>query len=221
MTTERDRHEAVIVDYGLGNLYSVKRALERVGTDVVISSERRVIEEADRLVLPGVGAFGDGMRHLRELDLVSPLNAYVASGRPVLGVCLGMQLLMSESEEFGIHKGLDVIAGRVVRLQSPAGSDRHKVPHIGWNSLHHPPGAPANPWEGTVLRKLDDGVFMYFLHSYVVVPEDPALCIALTRYGHDRFCSAIRQGNVSGVQFHPERSGEEGLAIYRSFIGEG
>lgn len=210
----------VIVDYGVGNLFSVERALKKIGSSrVVISNDRSVILDADRLVLPGVGAFGDGMRNLAELGLVSAIADYAASGRPVLGVCLGMQLLMSVSEEFGTHEGLDLVPGRVTQLQPPA--DLHfKVPQIGWNSLNLPNGQAVqqDPWKETVLRDLEEGSFMYFLHSYIVVPDDPGVCTAMTAYGHDRFCSVLRQGNISGVQFHPERSAENGLSIYRSFI---
>jgi glutamine amidotransferase len=166
-----------------------------------------------------VGAFGDGMNNLRELGLVSVVKRFANSGRPILGVCLGMQLLMSESEEFGVHEGLDIVSGKVARFQ-PEGSVRHKIPLIGWNSLELPDGdyVKEGMWRGTVLSNLNEGAFMYFLHSYVAVPDDLALRLAITQYGHAWFCSALKQENVTGVQFHPERSGEEGLSIYKSFV---
>lgn len=210
----------VIVDYGLGNLFSVQRALNKIGvSDSVISSEKAAIENADRLILPGVGAFGDGMDNLRKRDLVSSIRSYAESGRPLLGVCLGMQLIMSESEEFGVHEGLNLVPGRVVRLQAHE-EERAKIPQIGWNSLHAPDEKSSHrgPWNKTVLSGVEEGAFMYFLHSYMVVPHDSKACLATTQYGGNRFCSVLRQGNMTGVQFHPERSGPVGLRIYRNFV---
>ena len=212
--------KVLIVDYGLGNLLSVERALRRLGVHPAISADALAISQADRLVLPGVGAFGEGMANLRQRNLISSMQAFADSGRPILGICLGMQLLMSESEEFGQHRGLDLVKGKVVRLRLPQPGDRFKVPHIGWNGLQVPPerGAGTGGWEQTCLRGLRERSFMYFVHSYVVVTEQPDRRLAVTQHGYDTFCSALKQGNITGLQFHPERSGEEGLEIYRSFV---
>ena len=210
----------VIVDYGLGNLFSVERALRKVGaSNIKLSFENSDIERAGKLVVPGVGAFGDGMRNLRERGIVSALQAYARSGRPVLGVCLGMQLIMSQSEEFGLHEGLDLIPGKVRRLDSNR-DERLKIPHIGWNSLHgsHGPAKGDGLWQGTLLEGIDEGSSMYFIHSYVVVPDDPDVPIAVTKYGNDTYCSVFRRDNITGAQFHPELSGEDGLHIYHNFV---
>jgi glutamine amidotransferase len=208
------------VDYGLGNLFSVQRALHRVGSpNPIISNQKGDVESAGYLILPGVGAFGDGMNNLRRLGLVPIINDYAASGRPLLGVCLGMQLIMTESEEFGHHKGLDLLPGRV-RLLRPGSDRRFKVPHIGWNSLlpPHREVDPEQAWQGTILSEIPNDSFMYFVHSYVVAPDDPAINIASTRYGEDEYCSVLKSGNITAAQFHPELSGEDGLSIYRSFL---
>lgn len=215
-------HAVAIVDYGLGNLFSVERALKKIGvSDVVISCDRDVLEQAHRLILPGVGAFGEGMNHLRELDLVAVIRDYALSGRPILGVCLGLQLFLSESYEFGLHRGLDLVQGRVEGLR-PGEDSKLKVPHIGWSSLKVPPGREAaeKVWQNSILNGLGESSYMYFLHSFVVIPEDPRVCIATTWYGRDTFCSVLKRGNITGVQFHPERSGEDGLNIYRNFMKE-
>ncbi|MCL0053824.1 imidazole glycerol phosphate synthase subunit HisH [Dehalococcoidia bacterium] len=212
----------VVVDYGLGNLFNVRRALEKIGvSDTVISDDKKAIENAKGLILPGVGAFGDGMNNLRERGMVPVIQEYAQSGRPILGVCLGMQLIMSTSEEFGIHQGLDLVAGRVRRLQ-PSGDGPNKVPHIGWNSLHvyGEQGGPESQsqWGDSVLCDIKKGAYMYFVHSFVVDPEDPDVPVATTHYANDVFCSVLKQGNITGVQFHPELSGETGLNIYRKFM---
>ena len=147
------------------------------------------------------------------------IKEFAASGRPILGVCLGMQLIMSRSEEFGRHEGLDLVPGEV-RLLQPAAERRFKVPHIGWNLLDAPDGkmSAEQQWQGTVLRGLAKSSYMYFVHSYVVAPEDPSIIIAVTRYGADEYCSVFRSGNITGAQFHSELSAEDGLSIYRSFV---
>lgn len=209
-----------IVDYGLGNLFSVQRALERVGaSDAFISDQKSDIQNADRLILPGVGAFKDGMRKLHSLGLVSVIQEYAATGKPVLGVCLGMQLLMSNSEEFGLHDGLDLLSGKVRQL-APGQDRRFKVPHIGWNSLHGSFGGSDNEqqWQGTILKDVSAGSFMYFVHSFVVEPDDQEIVTALTQYGQDEYCSVLNSGNITGAQFHPELSGEDGLSLYRNFV---
>jgi len=208
-----------IVDYGLGNLYSVKHACGHVGLDAVITSSPGDILAADAVILPGVGAFGDAMSTLRRLGLPEVIKAFAVSGRPLVGICLGMQLLMSRSEEFGSHPGLDIVPGSVVRLRDPvAGGRRLKVPQIGWNGILRARGhgrAP-DPWAGTLLDGIEDAEPVYFVHSYVVQPADPDVVLSTTRYGSWEFCSALKRGNVVACQFHPERSGPEGLRMYRN-----
>ncbi len=208
--------KTVIVDYGVGNLYSVQSALKRVGDPAKVSNNKEEILHADRLVLPGVGAFESGMKHLTEYGLVDAVKNYAGSGKPLLGICLGMQLLLSRSEENGLHSGLDLIRGRVIRLKPGDPGDHYKIPQIGWNSLK--PSSSGPSWEGSVLEGLEKDPFMYFVHSYRVVPEDTRDALALTVYGSNEFCSVVRHKNITGCQFHPERSGEAGLKIYANFI---
>jgi glutamine amidotransferase len=222
------RPRAAVVDYELGNLFSAWHACENAGFDAVITSSVPDILAADAVVLPGVGAFGDAMSTLRRLGLVAPLEKVAASGRPLVGVCLGMQLLMSESHEFGRHEGLGIIPGRVMRFDRPLSrvGEPLKIPHVGWNricALRQRTGAggpdsagESNPWAGSPLEGLAEGEYMYFVHSYYVEPEEPSVVLATTRYGHIEFCSSLFTGNISGCQFHPERSGPQGLKIYRN-----
>lgn len=206
-----------IVDYGMGNLFSVEQACTRAGLAAQITSARDVVLRADAVILPGIGAFGDAMATLRRLDLVDSLIETAASGKPLVGICLGMQLLMDESDEFGPHAGLGLIAGRVVRLepQRPGGA-QIKVPQVCWNRLHRVPGGDAKQWDRALLSGLPDGVFMYFVHSFCVVPRDPTIRVAVTKYGAAEFCSVFRAGNVFGFQGHPERSGPDGLCVYQN-----
>lgn len=212
--------EVAIIDYGLGNLYSVKHACTHVGLRARITSIPEEILQADAAILPGVGAFGDAMATLRRLDLVGVIRDFVAAGRPLLGICLGMQLLMSESEEFGPHKGLGIIQGAVARFANPrSGERRLKVPQIGWNGVYWGPptrGDAAGPWSDTLLQGLDDGEPMYFVHSYVVQPADPGTHLSRSSYGDFEFCSSVQYRSVTACQFHPERSGPQGLRIYRN-----
>lgn len=203
----------LVVDYGLGNLFSLTRALRAVGAaDVAVSGERSALEAAEKVILPGVGAFGDGMDGLKERGLVEPLRDFAASGRPLLGICLGLQLLFDESEEFGRHPGLGVIPGRCVPFQR--GPER-KVPHVGWSAVR-----PEAPWEGTLLRGLSARPELYFVHSYFVVPADPGHRLAATDYEGQEFCAVARRGRVTGCQFHPEKSSAPGLAILKNFVEE-
>lgn len=204
--------EAAIVDYGLGNLYSVKHACGHVGLQAEITSSKEAIANARVVILPGVGAYGDAMATLHRLDLVSVLKDIAASGKPLIGICLGVQLLMTESFEFGRHKGLGIIEGQVVPFDQPREGERMlKVPQIGWNRVWHPENAR---WEDTLLNGVADGEYMYFVHSYIVQPEDPAVILSMSRYGQIEFCSSVQCGNVFACQFHPERSGAAGLKVY-------
>ena len=206
-----------IVDYSLGNLFSVQNACARVGLRAMITCKKDDILAADAVILPGVGAFGDAMANLHKLDLVSPLRDLAARDAPLIGICLGQQLLMSESSEFGNHRGLGIFEGRVVRFDRPHGPDRIlKVPQVGWNRLHLPLAAKRDAWHGSPLAGLLDGAFMYFVHSFHVQPANDDVILSTTRYGHIEFCSSLRRGNVLAFQFHPERSGDQGLRIYHN-----
>ena len=199
-----------IVDYRLGNLFSVKHACERAGIPSTITSSKKEILQASAVILPGVGAFGDAMDSLNQLDLVEPLRDLVASHKPLIGICLGMQLLMTESFEFGRHSGLGMIEGQVVGFRDPREGDvRLKVPHVGWNRIHS-----AAPWTGTLLDGIADAEYMYFVHSYTVQPVEPSIVLSTSVYGQIKFCSTLRLDNLYGCQFHPERSGQAGLKIY-------
>ncbi|MBI4370968.1 MAG: imidazole glycerol phosphate synthase subunit HisH [Elusimicrobia bacterium] len=208
-----------ILDYGVGNLFNVRRALDHVGAASAILRDPKAILRADKLVLPGVGAFEAGIARLRRDGLDRVVRDFRKTGRPILGICLGMQLLMTESEENGLHAGLGIVPGRVVRFRPPLpGRAPFKIPQIGWNSLEPARRAKGDPWRGTVLEGLPAGVSMYFVHSYRVQVADGADSLAVTAFGRDRFTSVLRRGNVSGCQFHPERSGDAGLALLRNFV---
>ncbi len=201
-----------VIDYGVGNLHSVFKALGEVGAAAHLTGEPREVERAERLVLPGVGAFADGMAGLGRRNLVPALREYFARGRPFLGICLGMQMLLTESEEFGSHQGLDVIPGKVALIPR---TSNLKVPHMGWNSLRPPPN---RTWSGTVLETTPPGTLVYFVHSYTVVPDREEDRLADALYGDCRVAAAIQRGNVLGFQFHPEKSGPTGLAMLASFL---
>lgn len=209
--------KAAVVDYGLGNLFSIARACRQAGMDVVVTAQKQEIIDADVVILPGVGAFGDAMGTLRRLDLVGVLRDVASSNKLLIGICLGIQLLMSESYEFGVHKGLGIVEGPVLRLENPR--EDHgilKVPQVQWNRIFRQTTRTPDLWEGTPLAGLDDGEFMYFVHSFIVQPSDPSVIASLSRYGHIEFCSSLRWRNVFACQFHPERSGIAGLRIYQN-----
>ncbi|MCG3204395.1 MAG: Imidazole glycerol phosphate synthase subunit HisH [Elusimicrobia bacterium] len=202
-----------IIDYGLGNLYSIKRACEHVGLESKLTSDKSEILNAAAVILPGVGAFGDAMNNLAKLDLVSVLRDVCASGTPLFGICLGLQLLMRESHEFGHHKGLCLIDGDVVKIPAEMTvGKRYKVPQVGWNQVNVPLG--GREWKGTLLEGISPGGYFYFVHSYYVRPTDPGVILSSTTYGSTSFCSSVQFGNVFAVQFHPERSGPLGLLLY-------
>lgn len=196
-----------IIDYGMGNLRSVQKGFERVGREAVVTSDAKTILSAGKVVLPGVGAFPDCMRNLEQNGLIDVVHQTIKSGKPFLGICLGLQLLFTESEEFGLSKGLDIIKGRVERFKIQ--DSTFKVPHMGWNSLSIKRKAPA-------LADVPDGSHVYFVHSFHVVPEDKNVIATTTDYGIE-FVSSIWKDNVFAVQFHPEKSQALGLAILKRF----
>jgi glutamine amidotransferase len=201
-----------VVDYGVGNMNSVINALRHLGAAVTVSEDPDQVAKAERLVLPGVGAFPDGMRLLRERGLDAAMREAVAKERPLLGICLGMQLLFDVSEEFGHATGLGFIPGRVARLTPTEG---YKVPQIGWNRLIP---ADGSTWQGTVLAATQPGTMVYFVHSYAPVPADEGHLLAWSDYGGHRVTATIQHGHVSGCQFHPEKSGPAGLTILDTFL---
>lgn len=210
-----NKPQVTVIDYGMGNLLSVTRALEHCGAEVKLESAPQAIAAATRLVLPGVGAFADGMAELTRRGLVEPVREYARSGRPLLGICLGMQMMLEGSDEFGESRGLGIIPGWVKKLPAQPGI---KLPHIGWSAILPPPGAD---WQGSLLQDVPVGHEMYFVHSYHADPADPAHRLAETLYGEYAFCAAIRKDNVTGCQFHPEKSGETGLKIVSRFLKAG
>lgn len=201
-----------IVDYGLGNLHSVANAIRKVGAEAKLAPTPEDVLAADRLILPGVGAFGDGMAGLATRGLVDAIRAFVAKGRPLLGICLGMQLLLTEGEEFGVHVGLDIIPGRVVRVP---GVDV-KVPHVGWNALELPRLGAS--WRGSVLEDLEPGAMVYFVHSFTAMPTREEDRLADLHYGGARVSAAVKHENVTGCQFHPEKSAHVGQTILARFV---
>ncbi len=201
-----------VVDYGASNLLNVVRALNHCGAQVDVTNQVDVIAAAERLILPGVGAFGDCSAALGRLKLDQPIRDYVATGKPFLGICVGMQVMFDAGEEFGTHSGLGIIPGKVVRIPDMgAGGKAHKIPHIGWDTL-----LPTASWQNTIFAPLDKAS-VYFVHSYMGMESDLSHRLAEVDYNGVRICAAVKRGNAYGCQFHPEKSGEAGLAILKAF----
>jgi len=204
-----------IIDYGMGNLRSVSKAFEHLGAQVLVTRDPNKIASASKIVLPGVGAFKDCMKNLEDLDLVDPIVKSIESGKPFLGICLGMQLLFTESEEFGRHKGLNLIPGKVVRFPETAPGQKKSepikltVPQIGWNQIEKQ--KPVS-----YLKGIPEGSYVYFVHSYYVVPKDPKTIATTTEYGVE-FASSVQKDNMFATQFHPEKSQAVGLKILKAF----
>lgn len=204
-----------VIDYDAGNLFNVVRAFEHLGCRTQLVSRADDINGGDILVLPGVGAFGDGMSSLNGSGLVAPLREWIDAGKPFIGICLGMQLLLSSSEEFGRHQGLEIVPGMVRRL--PA-QPQMKVPNIGWHPLQPVESASENEWLNSPLQDVSCEQDMYFVHSYAAYPETSEHWLARTAFGEHWFCSVLRKDNVFGCQFHPEKSGAAGLSILTNFL---
>jgi glutamine amidotransferase len=209
--------DVVIIDYGLGNLLSVQRALEYCGAKVEITADAVKISNASRVILPGVGAFAVGMNALHQRNLINVVRNVALNNTPLLGICLGMQMLLEQSEEFGITPGLGLIPGRVVAVPV-AGEDgrSQKIPHIGWSGLV--PSSGRRNWNHKCLNNVTPGDAAYFVHSFMAIPANSDNCIADTFYGGVKVAAIIGGGNILGCQFHPEKSGEVGLSILRQFI---
>lgn len=196
----------VIIDYGMGNLRNVQKGFEQVGFEARVTRNKKEIERASAVVLPGVGAFKDCMENLERFGLIDPLLRSIEKGKPYLGICLGLQILFSESEEFGFQKGLGLIRGKVMRFRP---DQEHKVPHMGWNAIEKKLEVPF-------LKGIESGDFFYFVHSYYVIPEETQWVSTFTDYGIP-FASSIWKENLIGTQFHPEKSQQKGLRILENF----
>ena len=211
----------VIIDYGLGNLYNLKHTLDHLSIDAIISNKSNDILNAERIILPGVGAFAAGMDGLRKKGLIKILDEYAESEKPMLGICLGMQLLMKSSKEHGNHEGLGYVDGKVFPF-NPIYKNKieFKVPQIGWNSISLNSRNKKNN-EKTILNGLFDSqnneTYMYFIHSYYIQVEDSNDCLATTFYANNDYCSVLKKNNIHGVQFHPELSGSLGLTVLKNF----
>jgi len=201
----------VIIDYGMGNLRSVQKGFEKVGFEAVVTADPKVVLEAEKIVLPGVGAFRDCMRNLEQGGFVEPILKVIRDGRPFLGICVGMQLLMTDSVEFGLYQGLNVIPGHVLRF--PEGMEESgeelKVPHMGWNQL-------AIRLRSPLFAGIEEGTNVYFVHSYYERPDDESVVSATSMYGIE-FCASIWKDNIVATQFHPEKSQEVGLRMLKNF----
>jgi len=215
--------KVTIVDYGVGNLRSVARAFEYVGADVEVTSDAQKIIQAERLVLPGVGAFGHCMQELQKRQLIEAILQFAESGRPFLGICVGMQIMLSIGEEFGEHKGLGLIAGRVQNLSlrknwiatsstTPRNDDKIILPVIGWMNLKK-----TRDWQGTIFNNITEGSSVYFVHSFAAKPDDVTLQLALYEYDGMNITAAVSKNNLTGLQFHPEKSGLVGINMLKGW----
>lgn len=207
----------VIIDYGMGNVLSVSRAFESFGTIPELTADPTKISEADCVVLPGVGGFPHGMDELRSRSLIKPIQDFASSGRPFLGICLGMQMMLDASEEFEATKGLGLIPGTVKAIPKiNSEGAAHKIPHIGWNKLQNP--VARETWKNTVLEGVSQESYTYFVHSYTAQPDMAEHRLADTYYNGELISAAIQKGNLYGCQFHPEKSGKVGLKIISNFL---
>ena len=210
--------DLIILDYGMCNLLNVVRAFEHIGSQVSVSSDPKIVLSADRLVVPGVGAFRDSMKELTERGLDNAIRSFAEFERPMLGICVGMQILFEGSDEFGDHSGLGLLKGRVRSIPKVNHLGvSHRVPHIGWNNLLLP--LNDRDWVGSILEPLNTlQAAMYFVYSFSAVPADEQDTLADFIYGGHRLCASVEKGSVMATQFHPERSGEVGLSLLRRFI---
>jgi glutamine amidotransferase len=206
--------EIVVINYGIGNVKSMINALDKIGVKPVLTNDNDTILNADGVILPGVGAFSHGMENLMERNLITTINSFVSTQKPFLGVCLGMQMLMEESEEFGVTKGLGLIRGKVKKMPVPNNAPE-KLPHVNWNELVEP---NENRWKNTILDSVSIKSDVYFVHSFAAIPEYGSDVLASCKYGDVKFCAAVHKNNVYGTQFHPEKSGTLGLKILENFV---
>lgn len=210
-----DAPKIAIVNLGLGNLFSIQNVCEVVGLNAGITADEKEIRASDGIIFPGVGAFGKAMNTLKKLGLIEILKDEIAKGKPFFGICLGLQLLFSDSNEFGFHEGLDVIKGTVRRFEFDLKLNRVKIPLIGWNHIYREDNCVV--WNDTVFDGLSDNEYMYFVHSYFVNPKDKDIIFSYTKYNDFKFCSSISKGNIFACQFHPEKSSKAGIKIYSNW----
>jgi imidazole glycerol-phosphate synthase subunit HisH len=206
-----------IIDYSLGNLFSVQQAFTQCGSETFVSSDAESILAADAIVLPGVGAFAEAMDNLQKNRIDEAIKDSINKGKPFLGICLGMQLLFESSEEFGATKGLGIIEGEIKKFRSPSADKKLHVPQVGWNTIKQ---SQNTKWEGTILNGIDQNEYMYFVHSYYAVPSFTENSLCITNYGGIDYCSAVIKQNVTATQFHPEKSGKKGLVIYKNWLNK-
>ena len=205
--------DVAIINYGMSNMHSIQSACSKSGLSSVITADAEQIMGARVAILPGVGAFGKAMEHLAESGLANCILRFVQSGKPFVGICLGLQILFETSEEFGEHKGLGIIKGTVKKFKvNTCKNNRYPVPQIGWNRICQ----NNSRWDNTLLCDNRGGDFMYFVHSYYVQPEDEKVVLATTTYGDLKYCSIIQHDNIFATQFHPEKSGEAGMKVYNN-----
>jgi glutamine amidotransferase len=208
------KKKVAIIDYEMGNLFSVQHACEFIGLEPFISNDSSEILSADAAILPGVGAFGDAMSNLNRLKLVDPIKSFINSGRPFLGICLGLQLLFTQSEEFGVYKGLDIIKGSVKKFPTKNNNcEKVKVPQIGWNQIQFAKGYENN----FLFKGINNGEYMYFVHSFYVDPDNVGDIATTTNYEGIEYCSSVIRDNIFACQFHPEKSANEGIKVYQNW----
>lgn len=210
---ESIKKKVIIIDYQLGNLFSVKQACDTIGIDAKISSDKEDVLNAEALILPGVGAFIEAMNNLKKFGLDVAIQEKVKNGTPIFGICLGQQLLFTESEEFGAGKGLDLISGVIKRFPEKLEDRMIKVPHIAWNTIYK----SKQDWTHSSLSELENNDFMYFIHSYYVKPANEDCILTKTNYDGVEFCSSILKNNIFATQFHPEKSANKGISIYKNW----
>lgn len=205
-----------IIDYGMGNIASITKAFQIIGVNPQVISDPKKVNECGRLVIPGVGGFGDSMKELRRYNLIEPLRKYVETGNPLLGICLGMQVLFESSEEKGKFDGLNFIEGNVVKIPSDFKNDTkyRKIPHIGWNSIM----PDTSQWNSKIFNNIEINDFFYFIHSYMCKLKYKKYRIAYSNYNECEITSGVQVGNIIGLQFHPEKSGVSGLRVLKNFI---
>ena len=211
-----NKKKVVIIDYGHGNLYSINQACIHLGYSPIISSDQKDILSADSLILPGVGAFKVAMDELANKDLIEPIIEFVKKGNNMMGVCLGMQLLFETSEEFGINNGLGLINGDVKKFPSTFNEKKIRIPQIGWNKIFE--DRSLNKWKNTPLEEITEEDYMYFIHSYYANPCDTKDVLSFSYYQDIKYCTSVQKENIFGFQFHPEKSAEKGLTIYKNFL---
>ncbi|MBA3662149.1 MAG: imidazole glycerol phosphate synthase subunit HisH [Gammaproteobacteria bacterium] len=197
----------------MSNIFSIKNIFDHLGFQVNLSSLPEDIIKADALVIPGVGAFGQAMTNLATLNLLEPIKAFIHSGKPFLGICLGLQLLFTKSYEFGVHPGLNLIEGDVIKFPAEIAGNNMRIPNVGWNSI-----SQNRNWQHTPLEKLKNNEFLYFVHSYYVKPREEKYILSTSQFGDLNYCSSLIKDNIFATQYHPEKSGEVGLVILNNWI---